>query len=147
MHGVGGVEKQSWDVNGELVLPHLFAVSGLWSVLVPRLHAGVNANTSGRTSAVYAGLLWTVPVLDHFFVEGFLAAAYHNGSLNGDPTHNALGCNPLFRVGGSVGYRLDRHWSAMFTFDHLSNGSGLGLTSCGRNQGINSYGARIGFAF
>jgi len=147
-HGIGSVEKGTWDVNGELVLPKFFVPTEVWwNALVPRIHAGVNANTGGRTSATYAGLLWTVPVLDRFFVEGFLDAAFHNGSKLGDATHNALGCNPLFHVGGSVGYRFDRHWSIMGTFDHLSNGSGLGLTNCGRNQGVNSYGARIGYTF
>jgi len=147
MHGVGNVEKGTYDVNGELVLPKLLAPVGPWSYLVPRIHAGVNANTAGRTSAVYAGLLWTVPVFDRFFVEGFLDAAYHNGSLTGNLTQSAMGCDPLFHVGGSAGYRFDAHWSVMATFDHLSNGSGIGLTNCGRNQGLNNYGLRIGYQF
>lgn len=147
MHGVGSIEKNTWDVNGEIVLPQFFSPAGYWSVLVPRVHAGVNGNVNGRTSVVYAGLLWTLPVFDRFFLEAFADGAFHNGSLPGDLTHNALGCNPLFHVGGSAGYRFDRHWSLMFTFDHLSNGSGIGLTNCGRNQGVNNYGGRIGYTF
>ena len=48
---------------------------GFWSPLIPRLHAGVNANLSGRTSVVYAGFLWTVPITERFFVEAFLDGA------------------------------------------------------------------------
>ena len=47
----------------------------------------------------------------------------------------------------SIGYRFNSHWSVMFTFDHLSNGSGIGLSNCGRNKGLNNYGARIGYTF
>ena len=147
MHGVGNVEKNTWDVNGELIVPKMFAPAGPWSYFVPRLHAGTNINVNGRTSAVYAGLLWTVPVFDRFFVEGFVDAAYHNGSLAGSPTQSAMGCDPLFHTGGSVGYRIDPHWSVMATFDHLSNGSGIGLTNCSRNQGLNNYGLRLGYQF
>jgi hypothetical protein len=61
-HGVGSVEKETWDVNGELVFAKFWAPTGWWSVLVPRLHVGTNWNTSGKTDVVYGGLLWTVPV-------------------------------------------------------------------------------------
>jgi hypothetical protein len=35
----------------------------------------------------------------------------------------------------------------MFTFDHISNGNQVFGTGCNRNQGLNNYGARIGFSF
>ena len=148
-HGVGSREKETWDINGEIVVGSFFGPNplGFWSPLIPRLHAGVNGNLSGRTSVFYAGLLWTVPITEHFFVETFLDGATDNGSLNGDATHNALGCDAQFHVGASVGYSFNPQWRVLFTFDHLSNGSGLGLTTCGRNQGLNNYGARIGFTF
>jgi hypothetical protein len=148
-HGVGSVEKETWDINGEIVVGSFFGRSplGFWSPLIPRLHAGVNGNVNGRTSVIYAGLLWTVPVTNHFFVEAFLDAAAHNGSLTGSPTQVALGCEAQFHVGASAGYRFNPQWSIMFTFDHLSNGSGIGLSNCGRNQGLNNYGARIGYTF
>jgi lipid A 3-O-deacylase len=148
-HGVGSVEKGTFDVNGEIVLPQFFGKDpiGWWSWLLPRLHAGVNANSGGRTSVVYAGLLWTFPITDRLFTELFFDGARHNGSLTGDATRNALGCDWQFHVGGSIGYRFSSQWSAMFTFDHLSNGSGIGLSNCGRNQGLNNYGVRIGYTF
>ena len=148
-HGVGSVESGTWDINGEIVVGSFFgrAPLGVWSPLIPRLHAGVNGNVNGRTSVIYAGLLWTVPVTNNLFVEVFLDGAAHNGSLVGSPTQVALGCEAQFHVGGSVGYRFNPQWSVMFTFDHLSNGAGLGISNCGRNQGLNNYGARIGYTF
>jgi len=146
-HGVGSVEKQTWDVNGELVFAKFWAPTGWWSVLVPRLHVGTNWNTGGKTDVVYGGLLWTVPVWGRFFVEGFLDGAWTDGSLVGSPTQVALGCRAQFHVGGSVGYHLTSNWSILGTFDHVSNGSGLGLSDCARNQGLNNYGARMSYAF
>ncbi len=146
-HGIGNAEKGTWDVNGEIVLPKFGGPSGDWSLFIPRIHAGATGNTGGRTSSAYAGLLWTVPIFDRVFAEAFLDAALHDGSLTGTFTRSALGCNPLFHVGSSLGYRLDQNWSVMFTFEHLSNGAGLGLTNCSRNQGLNNLGGRIGYAF
>ena len=148
-HGVGSVEKGTWDLNGEIVVGSFFGPNplGFWSPLIPRLHAGVNSNLSKRTSVVYAGFLWTVPITQRFFVEAFLDGAFHDGSLLGSATHVALGCEAQFHVGASVGYRFNPNWSLMFTFDHLSNGSGIGLSNCGRNKGLNNYGARIGYTF
>jgi hypothetical protein len=146
-HGVGSGESGTADVNGEFIVPIISRTSAPWSFLIPRLHAGANLNTAGRTSLFYAGLLWTLPVSDRFFLEGFLDGAIHNGSLLGTYDHAALGCRALAHVGGSLGYRIDNRWSVMLTFDHASNGEGLGLSSCPRNKGLNGYGARVGFSF
>lgn len=147
MHGVGSIEKGTFDVNGELLFPKLIGATGYWSFLVPRLHVGANYNVSGRTNVVYAGFLWTVPITQKFFVEGFFDGAWTDGSLVGDATHVALGCRAQFHVGGSIGYRFDSRWSVIGTFDHVSNGSGIGLSNCGRNQGLNNYGVRVGYSF
>lgn len=55
---------------------------------------------------------------------------------------NGLGCRWAFHSGGSVGYRINDHWSVMGTFDHLSNGQ-----ICTNNKGINDYGIRAAFSF
>jgi hypothetical protein len=39
--------------------------------------------------------------------------------------------------------RFAPKWSAMVTFDHLSNGNRILGTGFARNQGINSVGARL----
>jgi lipid A 3-O-deacylase len=115
--------------------------------LIPRFHIGGDVNLSRRTSSIYAGALWTVPLWDRFFAEGFLDGAVHNGSRFGTEELAALGCNPLFHVGGSLGYNLTNQWRVMTTFSHMSNGNSTLGTSCERNQGINNYGVRIGYSF
>ena len=154
-HGVGGVEKGTYDLSPELILPRLpFGQTEWWSILVPRPHAGALLNLEGRTSAVYVGALWSFPLPRRFFAEFFLDGADHNGYLtNPPPGRSSLGCPFLFHVGGSAGYSFDQHWNVTFTFDHLSNGkhvfgvecSGLGSNS--PNPGLNNYGARLGYAF
>ena len=50
MHGVGSVEKGSFDINGEVVVGSFFGPNplGFWSPLIPRLHAGVNGKPDQR---------------------------------------------------------------------------------------------------
>ncbi|MEA2937456.1 MAG: lipid 3-O-deacylase [Alphaproteobacteria bacterium] len=149
-HGVGGVEKGTLDINPELVLPRLwFGKAEWWNVLVPRPHLGASVNLSGRTSAVYAGLLWSVPVTDRWFVEAFGDRAIHDGRLTDGERFNRLsmGCRQLFHVGASVGYAFAPQWAAILTFDHLSNGNSLFGIDCPRNQGTNNYGVRVGYQF
>jgi hypothetical protein len=146
-HGIGSPESGTVDLNAEIVSPRLFNFPGAWSVLSPRIQMGVLGNLGGRTSAGYAGFLWTIPLFDRLFAEAFVGGAVHNGSQKGSPNMAALGCDPLFNVGGSLGYRFNERWSVMFTFDHMSNGMGIFGTNCGRNVGLNNYGARIGYAF
>jgi lipid A 3-O-deacylase len=104
--------------------------------------SGGSLSLSGKTSALYAGALWRFPVIVRVFVEGFFGDAVHNGSLDDSRGTNALGCNPLFHVGGSVGYQLTDCWSVIGTFDHLSNGKTVFGTDCARNVGVNNYGLR-----
>lgn len=153
-HGVGSAEKNTVDINGELATPRLpLGVTGFWSFLVPRVHAGGSVNLSGRTNVAYAGFLWTIPLSDRFFVEGFVGPAVHDGSLAPTATQAGLGCRTLFHAGASVGYRFTEHWSVQATFEHLSNGRELFGINCGTNQipggnqGLNNYGLRIGYAF
>ncbi len=153
-HGVGSVEKNTVDLNGEFATPRLFHIDGPWGFLVPRIMAGGLVNLSGRTNVAYLGALWTIPVFDRWFVEGFVGPAIHDGSLLGTPTLSALGCPVLFNAGASIGYRLSAQWSIMGTFDHLSNGNRLFGVDCGtnqgpqgKNQGLNNYGIRLGYTF
>jgi hypothetical protein len=155
MHGVGGVEKGTYDLSPELVLPRLpFGQTEWWSVLVPRPHAGALLNLEGRTSAVFVGALWSFSLPYRFFAEAFVDGADHNGYQTNPPAgHASLGCPLLFHVGGSAGYSFDSHWNVTLTFDHLSNGKHVfgtecnGLGSNSPNPGLNNYGARLGYAF
>ena len=147
-HGVGSVESGSVDVNAEFVFPQLWTHPGSpgWNWLVPRPHIGVSINSAGKTDYAYVGALWTYDITPRFFVETFAGGAVHDGAISGDPTRSALGSRVLFHVGASVGYRLTRHWSALVTFEHLSNGNAV-LHACRKNQGLNEYGLRVGYAF
>jgi lipid A 3-O-deacylase len=155
MHGVGGAEKGTYDLNPEFLFPRfpLFA-NQWWNVFVPRPHVGVLANLEGRTSAFYAGALWSFPLPFRTFLELFVDGAIHNGVQQFPmPGHSGLGCPALFHVGGSLGYAITEHWRAMASFDHLSNGHGIFGTECAGNigptpnPGINYWGGRIGYAF
>ena len=156
-HGVGSQEGSTYDVNAELLSPRLApGIDQSWKYFIPRLHLGGSANLSGRTSFAYTGLVWNFPVFTKAFVEGFIGPAIHNGSLPGTATMAGLGCPYLFHLGVSSGYHFTEKLSAVFTFEHLSNGKQLLGTSCGTNavtpfsngnQGLNNYGLRIGYSF
>jgi len=154
-HGVGGAEKDTYDLNPELIFPQLPLLEGSgWRYLIPRPHLGALLNLEGKTSSAYAGALWTVPFSRRTFGELFFDGAVHNGYTNfGPEDRSKLGCNYLFHVGGSFGYRFDQHWSLMLTIDHESNGHSVFGIACGgrgsdtHNQGFNDYGTRIGYSF
>jgi lipid A 3-O-deacylase len=115
---------------------------------MPRPHLGGLGNLSGRTSSAYARALWTIPLTTRIFGEAFVDGAIHDGSLVGGlPDQSALDCRELFHAGTSLGYAITPQWSAMFSFDHLSNGKSLFGTPCHSNEGINDYGVRFGYAF
>jgi lipid A 3-O-deacylase len=137
------------NLNDELVLPKFVRVSGWQDMLIPRLHVGGMGNVSGGTSYAYAGALWTVN-FDRIFVEAFGGGAVHNGPLESpDPlprNQPSLGCRELYHVGANLGYRFDQNWSAMITFDHISNGRGV-LSNCPENTGLSLVGLRVGYSF
>ena len=145
---ISGTATQSWAIDG-------FRFSWfLWGLVMgafPWLFGGEAEGTLLNIIRLplYAGGLWRFPVpyLNRVFVEAFFDGAVHNGSLEDSPGMNALGCNPLFHVGGSVGYELSERWSLVGTFDHLSNGRRVFGTDCNRNVGVNSYGLRVGYRF
>jgi lipid A 3-O-deacylase len=155
LHGVGGNEKGTYDLNPEFVFPRLpLFQTQWWNVFVPRPHIGGMVNLEGRTSAFYAGALWTFPLPYRTFFELFVDGAIHNGVENDAlPGRSGLGCPALFHVGGSLGYAITEHWSAMLTFDHLSNGHVIfGIACAGNpgstsNPGLNNWGGKIGYAF
>lgn len=155
VHIEGSVDSYTADLNGSLVTPRLwFGPKGWWAFLVPRVEVGGAGNLSNRTSFGYAAALWTIPVWDKLFVEGFVGPAVHNGSLTPTATLNGLGCPVVIRAGASLGYRFNERWSVMGTFEHLSNGKtvfgfdcGTNQAATGSNQGLNNYGVRLGYTF
>jgi lipid A 3-O-deacylase len=143
-----GPEKGTWNINGEVLFAKPFTTADLFtSYFVPRPHIGASVNFSGMTSFLYAGLSWTVDIGSAFFVEASLGGAVHNGNTESNLAfvprdRNALGCSPLFRESGSVGYRFTPNWSIMATVEHLSNAG-----ACAQNRGLTNVGVRVGYTF
>ena len=147
-HGIGTIERDTVDANLEIVFPRLpIGSTEWWAIFVPRPHLGGFLNTSGRTSAAYAGGLWTFPIYDRFFAEFFFGGAIHNGLADGSATRAPLGCSFAFNFGSSLGYRFNTSWSLMATYNHMSNGNSSVGTNCSRNEGINNLGAKLGYSF
>ena len=152
-HGVDSPEHNTIDINGSIVTPRLnFGIQGYGAYFLPRFQFGGAANLSGRTSFGYADILLTLPITTWLFFEPFGGGAIHNGSLTETPTLSGLGCPLLFHAGASVGFPITEHWTVLGTFEHLSNGKGLGV-NCGTNeqgggnQGLNNYGISVRYAF
>jgi lipid A 3-O-deacylase len=147
-HAIGSAEKNTADIGVHLVLPSVFGDPQVWwSLLVPRPYVGVMVNLPHRSDSVRGGALWRFPLWGGLFAEGFFGGAYDDGSLVGDNRHNALGSHWLFNAGGSLGYRIDEHWSVLGTFDHLSNGKTAFHTGFARNVGVNDWGIQLSYAF
>jgi lipid A 3-O-deacylase len=143
-------ESGSVDVNGELLFAKPLTSTDPWiDALLPRPHLGATINTGDKTSHAYAGLTWTVPLGERFFVEGSFGASINNG-LDGPARRNPhlvqdrapIGCNLLFRESASIGFNITQSWSVMGTFEHTSN-AGL----CDSNSGLSNAGVRFGYKF
>jgi lipid A 3-O-deacylase len=143
-----GPEKGSVNFTGEILFAKPFTTADLFtSYFVPRPHLGASLNTRDDTSFGYAGLTWTVDITPRLFVEASFGGAVHSGNTHSSLAlvpldRAALGCSPLFRESGSVGFRVSQNWSVMATVEHLSN-AGL----CNQNRGLTNIGARLGYTF
>jgi hypothetical protein len=144
-HDPSGPESGSANFTGEILFAKPFrAASPVWDLFIPRPHVGGSVNFAGKTSFAYAGVSWTFDITPSLFAEASFGGAVHNGDTHpyATPGHNALGCSPIFRESGSIGYRLDSRWSVMATVEHLSN-AGL----CSQNRGLTNVGVRLGYTF
>lgn len=143
-----GHERGELNLNGEVLFPKFLRVGNWADILIPRLQVGATGSVGGGTSYAYVGPIWTA-AYERVFVDLSLGGAIHNGETGNmtDPNRNRLGgCRVIYHVGSDIGYRLTDNWSAMLTFDHISNGSGT-LSSCGENQGVTIVGIRLGYMF
>ena len=144
-HSVGATEAGGVDANVELLLPRLpNDLPEQYKFLVPRPQFGAMINTAGKTSYGYAGVVWTLNILPQFFLEPMFGGAVHDGNATATPVpdENTLGCRVLFHTGLSGGYRLTEQWTALLTWDHISNAH-----LCAHNAGMNDYGVKIGYSF
>lgn len=139
-------EKGTVDLSGELLSSRIFdfGKGDVMTYLSPRLNLGGALNTAGKTSYVFAGVAWNVPLFDKFFIEGQFGGAAHNGSR--DPSRANLGeCHWSFREAAILGYQINENWSVMADVEHLSH---LNNTLCpGGNGGLTNFGVKVGYTF
>lgn len=141
--GVLNTERMH-DINVELLFdaPRLTEWVTLGEL---RPHVGASLNTAGLESMIYAGVSWTVPILDSpVFVEASFGGAVHNGNVNGTAVMPArhMGCSVLFRESASIGFQLSEKALIMATIEHASNAN-----MCNGNQGFTNMGIRFGYRF
>ncbi len=143
----GSQENGSPALSGEVLLQKPLTSSDVFaSYFIPRPHVGGSVNLAGKTNYAYAGLTWTFDLTPQVFVEGSLGGAIHDGykgALAYAPDDRAaLGCSPVFRQAGSIGYRLSDNWSVIASVENLSSSG-----ACSPNQSLTNFGARLGYSF
>jgi lipid A 3-O-deacylase len=138
-----GTEKGTTDLNFELLFsrPAIAYSNSIADIaLRPRIHVGASINLNGFTDQAYAGLTWTIPVLEGASLELTFGGSLHDGPSN--VPGSAFGCPLNFRESASAGFALTERWSLYATIAHMSN-AGL----CVRNSGLTSGGIRLGYMF
>lgn len=115
----------------------------------PRPHLGATLNFIGDTSAAYAGLTFPFYQSPHWFLDGSVSAAVHNGPMHKDPVRCqqesdcGFGKRLLPRLGIEVGYRIAPDQSISLFYDHMSHKWMIE----GENEGIDHIGLRYLLAF
>lgn len=113
------------------------------ALMRPRLHVGASVSTAGAASQVYAGLNWTVPVTDRFYLDVGFGGTVHNGDLEDDGTSGPkLGCSLLFHEYAAAGFRLTDKLDVVATIDHSSSAN-----LCAPNDGISHAGLALAYKF
>lgn len=117
----------------------------------PRPHVGVTvASDSDATNQVYFGLEWQAYLKERLFGSISLGGAVHDGETNYTPVVDRprrdntlfLGCRALFRVAGDIGYDVTDHVRVSIHMAHISNAN-----LCSVNEGLDHFGARVGYRF
>jgi len=138
-------EEDGVDLNLELRLNPIGPTGeGLVATLLaPRPHLGLQVNTSGSASQIYAGLTWTFHLRERTWIGVSAGGTLHDGELGeGRRDHKALGSRALFRLALEIGYDLTERLSVALYFDHESNAN-----LAEENEGLNNAGVRVGWRF
>jgi hypothetical protein len=144
-HDVDGLWSSDSKEEGPNICAEAILKHTLFILLSATAHpnVGVNFNTQGDTSKVYAGFLLQWESDSALFFSTGLGLALHNGETDvRSDQKKSLGSRLLFRIPIEVGYAFDRHHRIIFAFDHLSNGY---LAS--PNEGMDSLGLIYGYRF
>lgn len=141
------------NLNGELVFTSPDILDILYS---PRPFLVASANLSGDTSFGGVGLLWNWDFAEGWSFEPGLGYVIHDGELappfpQGDPrnipfneTTVYLGSEDLFRISLALNREVGERWGVQLQYEHLSHGQIIGN---GRNQGMDTIGARVFWRF
>ena len=140
----GGDENGGIDLGGSLLFPKLnTGLTGVSSYFVPRMHVGGTGNFSGKTSFAYAGVTWSFPLVQDFFVSFDFGGAVNNGKPDGIAEERvAMGCHATFRESASIGRSITRNITIAAMVEHFSNAN-----LCDHNSGITNIGVMVGYQF
>lgn len=115
----------------------------LAAFLNPRLSAGAMISVEGRTSYIFGGVNWHVPIWDRFFFEGEFGGALNDSARTIEPGRTDLGCPLTFRESGGFGYQFTPNIDVVASVEHISHAS-----LCGKqNPGLTNFGLRLGYKF
>lgn len=140
----GADEHGGFDIGGSIVLPKAATGFGPSSSLwVPRIHLGGTGNLEGKTSFAYAGVTWSVPVMQDYYFSFDFGGALNNGEPNGINNERvAMGCHATFRESAAFGRSITDKISVAATIEHFSNAN-----LCEKNSGITNIGLMVGYKF
>jgi hypothetical protein len=140
----GGDEHGGLDLGGSILLPKAATGFGPSSSLwVPRIHIGGTGNFEGKTSFVYAGVTWSVPVAQNYFFSVDFGGALNNGEPQGVQNERvAIGCHATFREAAALGRSVTENMSVAATIEHFSNAD-----LCDRNSGVTNIGLMVSYKF
>jgi len=128
------------DINGEVLF---VSPRFLEPLFAPRPHLGLQVNTQGGTSQVYAGVTWTFDLTDELWLGLSGGGAIHNGeALDFNSDRKALGSNVLFRLSAELGFDVTENFNLSVYFDHESNAFLAPI-----NPGLDNIGMRAGWRF
>lgn len=140
----GGDEHGGIDLGGSIVFPKVSTgLAGVSSIWIPRVHIGGTGNLAGKTSFAYAGVTWSLPIMQDYFFSFDFGGALNNGEPNGVPQERvAMGCNATFRESASIGRSIAKNMTIAATVEHFSNAN-----LCDHNSGITNVGLMVGYRF
>jgi lipid A 3-O-deacylase len=136
------------DVSAELLsspIGYANNIGGKWFswFFNPRINIGAMINTGGKTSYLFTGLTWRVPIYGPFFFEGEFGGSVNNGPEHPEGDRIFMGCVPNFRESGGFGVQLTPNIDVIGSVEHNSH-----ATFCTHiDPGLTDFGVRVGYKF